>query len=245
MPHWAVVGASRGIGLEFVKQLVARGDNVTATVRGDLSKASNLWTFAGSSDQGSCRLLECDVKSDLSISRFANDLAYIHGPKTQIDYVIINAGILKYPNRVTEITFDDFADHLHTNTIGPILVAQKLLATHMSIGSIVFMSSDSGSALNFRAFEDGFAAYAASKAALNQALRHMAAELQRENRPTVIMAMHPGEVATDMANISLDWDVEGTITPEQSVSGMIPVIESKDIRDTGTFYTWEGKEHPW
>lgn len=68
MPHWAIVGASRGIGLEFVKQLLARGDNVTATIRGDLSKASNLWTFAGSSDQGSCRLLECDVKSDLSIS---------------------------------------------------------------------------------------------------------------------------------------------------------------------------------
>lgn len=67
MPHWVIVGASRGIGLEFVKQLVARGDNVTATVRGDISKASDLWTFAGSSEQGTCRLLECDVKSDLSI----------------------------------------------------------------------------------------------------------------------------------------------------------------------------------
>ena len=66
--HWVIVGASRGIGLEFVKQLVARGDSVTATVRGDISKASNLWTFAGSSDQGTCRLLECDVKSDRSIS---------------------------------------------------------------------------------------------------------------------------------------------------------------------------------
>lgn len=68
MPHWAIVGASRGIGLEFVKQLVARGDNVTATVRGDISKASDLWASAGSSDQGTCRLLECDVKSDSSIS---------------------------------------------------------------------------------------------------------------------------------------------------------------------------------
>lgn len=116
MPHWVIVGASRGIGLEFVKQLVARGDSVTATVRGDISKASNLWAFVGSSDRGTCRLLECDVKSDPSISvreinightfqsptdvrqRFVRDLTCIHGPKTSIDFVVVNAGILKYPN---------------------------------------------------------------------------------------------------------------------------------------------------
>ena len=68
MSHWVIVGASRGIGLEFVKRLVARGDNVTATTRGDMSKASKLWSLAGSSDQGTCRLLECDVKSEASIS---------------------------------------------------------------------------------------------------------------------------------------------------------------------------------
>lgn len=32
------------------------------------------------------------------VQRFAQDLAYIHGPKTSIDYVVVNAGILKYPN---------------------------------------------------------------------------------------------------------------------------------------------------
>ena len=75
-----------------------------------------------------------------------------------------------------------------TNAVGPILVAQKLLQTGVPVGVITFMSSDSASAAEFRAFEDGcvlfeqvvdqllnlfsrFAAYAASKAALNQALR--------------------------------------------------------------------------
>lgn len=41
-----------------------------------------------------------------------------------------------------------------------------------------------------------FAAYAASKAALNQALRHMAAELKRADDDTIVLALHPGEVAT-------------------------------------------------
>jgi NAD(P)-dependent dehydrogenase (short-subunit alcohol dehydrogenase family) len=63
----------------------------------------------------------------------------------------------------------------------------------------VFISSDSGSTANFLDFEDGFGAYSASKAALNQMLRHMAAELKRSNekkRDTIILALHPGEVET-------------------------------------------------
>jgi hypothetical protein len=81
------------------------------------------------------------------------------------------------------------------------------------------MSSDSGSATNFREMEDGFAAYAASKAALNQMLRvcplgsfsiklglltflqHMAAELKRKDDDTIIIAMHPGEVATSVESL--------------------------------------------
>jgi NAD(P)-dependent dehydrogenase (short-subunit alcohol dehydrogenase family) len=53
------------------------------------------------------------------------------------------------------------------------MVAQKLLrlSPQPDIRTMVFMSSDSGSTAKFRAFEDGFAAYAASKAALNQGLR--------------------------------------------------------------------------
>lgn len=67
-------------------------------------------------------------------------------------------------------------------------------------GRLVFISSDSGSAAGFLAYEDGFGAYAASKAALNQMLRHMAAELARSADPrkkdAVVLALHPGEVQT-------------------------------------------------
>lgn len=85
---------------------------------------------------------------------------------------------------------------MRTNCIGPIVTAQKLLRTGLPIGTIIFMSSDSASAGRFLEHEDGFAAYAASKAALNQSLRHMAAELSRLGNSTIILALHPGEVAT-------------------------------------------------
>jgi NAD(P)-dependent dehydrogenase (short-subunit alcohol dehydrogenase family) len=138
-------------------------------------------------------------------------------------------------------SFDEFAFHLHTNTIGPIITAQKLLKTNIPIGTITFMSSDSGSQGNFREMEDGFAAYAASKAALNMAVRHMAAELKRKDDDTIILCMHPGEVATDMSNLQRPWEIHGIITPEESVMKMIEVIKSKGIQHSGTFWTYENK----
>lgn len=117
-------------------------------------------------------------------------------PNFKIDYVVINAGVLRYPNvsllsllyrslnwdptdsavsrgprkcqcsnlpcnpvhvsHIESRSFDEFAFHLHTNTIGPIITAQKLLQTNIPIGTIVFMSSDSGSAANFLENEDGY-----------------------------------------------------------------------------------------
>lgn len=44
-----------------------------------------------------------------------------------------------------------------------------------------------------------------------------------------------------MANIAVDWEVEGIISLEESVSAMIRVIETKKIHDSGKFFTWEGK----
>lgn len=63
---------------------------------------------------------------------------------------------IKYWLFATYSSFDEFAPHLHTNTIGPTITAQKLLQTNIPVSTIVFKSSDSGSAGNFREIEDGF-----------------------------------------------------------------------------------------
>lgn len=68
---WIIVGATCDIGLEFVRQLLRRGERVIATAR-STSKASQLWTLtAGAVAPGWgswCRLLECDVTVDESIN---------------------------------------------------------------------------------------------------------------------------------------------------------------------------------
>ena len=69
----------------------------------------------------------------------------------------------------------------------------------------------------------------------------MDAELKRQGRETAILLLHPGEVKTDMADIEVAWDVEGQMTPTESVGKCVEVIERKGYGDSGSFWTWEGK----
>lgn len=84
---WIIVGATRGIGLEIVRQLLHRGERVIATVR-NTSKASQLWTLsagAAAPRLGSwCRLLECDVTVDESINVCFFPFSLFLGPHSSL-----------------------------------------------------------------------------------------------------------------------------------------------------------------
>ncbi|RGP64309.1 protoporphyrinogen oxidase [Fusarium sporotrichioides] len=247
---WVVVGASRGIGLEFVKQLLEAGQEVIATVR-DPDNAKQLsGVIQAQKNPKNCTVEQCDVASSESIDNFAARMSTLVKNGTRLDNVIINAGVLKYPNRATELTFQDFAYHLTTNTIGPIICAQKLinLDPDSPPSKVIFISSDSGSAINFLGNEDGYAAYAASKSALNQSLRHMALELKRRGgkwAELCVLALHPGEVNTDMGAIEIPWDCGVLLEADESVRGMLKVVGEKKSDDSGTFWCWDGRNHPW
>lgn len=143
------------------------------------------------------------------------------------------------------MTFATFTHHLYTNTIGPVVLASQLLShhpAHLHLSSLTFISSDSGSATKFLSYEDGFAAYGASKAALNMSIRHMAEELKRKGRKEIgVFALHPGEVATDMADVEVDWEVEGVMEVDESVRDCLKTIDARTAEESGTFWTWEGK----
>lgn len=96
-------------------------------------------------------------------------------------------------------------------------------------------------------------------------LQHLAAELLRDQgkEAPVILALHPGEVATDMsAGEDISWEVEGQMGVEESVSACLKVIGEKGkggIDEAGkvsgpshwhepgaaTFWTWDGRRYPW
>ncbi|KAJ5134769.1 hypothetical protein N7526_006134, partial [Penicillium atrosanguineum] len=202
--HFVIAGVRRPSGAEKLSQLIAQQPGSER-----------------------CLVEQCDVTSEDSINNFVNKVSEATQRGLIVNNVVLNAGVLKYPNRATEM----YEKLIKLNPDNP-------------PSKVVFISSDSGSTASFRSHEDGFGAYGASKAALNQMLRHMAAELERGGggrSKTTILAMHPGEVQTDMANVELGWEVDGMIDPPESVEGMLKVIKEKDEKDNGTFWCWDGR----
>lgn len=243
MKTWCIIGASQSIGSEFVRQLLARGQYVIAVVR-DPYKAMELWSLAASqTTPGALQLCECDITSESSIKEFTNRLITLLN--RNVDYLVLSAAVLKFPARATEVSFSDFDYHLRTNAIGPIITAQKLIKANLTIGTIAFLSSDLGSATAADNLVDGFGAYAASKMALNQMLRHMAAELKRKDAPITVLALYPGEFRSGEKIIQSDLESELLTKRRMRVASMIDVIQQRTIKDSGTFWTWEGKQHPW
>lgn len=116
MPQtWLIVGASRGIGLEFVSQLLAQGHVVIATARAPstappvhaVGSGSDLYSLTGTRNGRNLTILECDVSDEDSIKRFGEQTRRLgrRGAVLErgvIDVVVLNAGVLVYPNRISE-----------------------------------------------------------------------------------------------------------------------------------------------
>ncbi|PSS25720.1 hypothetical protein M430DRAFT_25481 [Amorphotheca resinae ATCC 22711] len=117
MAIWLIVGASRGIGLEFVTQLLGLGHIVIATARApatapqtgnSVGSGSKLWDLARGPNGNNLTILECDVSDEGSIQRFAGQVGKLGRKgavleKGVIDVVVLNAGVLVYPNRISEL----------------------------------------------------------------------------------------------------------------------------------------------
>ena len=214
-----IIGASRGLGAELATQSVAFGHTVTATTRsGDIPNGA--------------RTVLCDVTDDASVARAA---AEIEGP---IDLLIHNAGINPREGQAFgSADAEAWAHMLDVNVLGPLRVAEAFHG-HLKRGTtprFAVLSSQLGSMSLGGGV--GYPAYNASKAALNKLVQDLAAAWKP--RGITVLALHPGWVRTDMGGPN------ASISPEESARGILDVVTSKGIADTGTFWNWNGTPHAW
>lgn len=240
-----VTGANRGIGLEFVRQLLARGDHVVATCRHP-GKASALNTLAGE-HPGRLHVLPLDVADAKSRASLLHDLPLVLGDDGRIDLLLNNAGVLHSGERFGHVEQAMLDDSLRTNAIGPFLLAQALVPLLCDVapghvddtGSprtvIANISSQLGSIANTTRF--GTPSYAISKAAQNMASALLANALA--DRGVVVLALHPGWVQTEMGG------VQAQVTPADAVAGLLRVIDAATGSQSGTFLDWRGASLPW
>lgn len=226
-----ITGCNRGLGLEFVRQLLARGQRVIATCR-DIATATDL-TALTLKHSGQLSLVEMDVSDEASMREavaLLNDEA--------IDVFINNAGM--YGPRDANFGNVDgpaMAEVLYTNAVAPVLLTQ-LLIDNVRKGSgkkLVYVSSKMGSiADNGRG---GSYIYRSSKTALNSVVKSLALDLAPEGIATA--TLHPGWVRTDMGGPN------GLIDAPESVSGMLNVIDGLSVANTGQFFSYDGSTIAW
>ncbi|MFT3800309.1 MAG: SDR family oxidoreductase [Burkholderiaceae bacterium] len=220
-----VIGASRGIGLEFVRQYLALGWTVHATYRAEKDRVVLR-------DLGA-NALKLDL---LDLNDVAGIGWQLDGER--IDVAVCNAGV--YGPRQSTLrqlpTADEFDMVMKTNVLGPMrLVPMVVPLLEAAAGTLAVVSSRMGS-ITEASIGYGLL-YRTSKAALN-----MVAKLAQDHAKAYgarAIALHPGWVRTDMGGPNAEVDVA------RSVEGMRAVIADARAYPGGAFYDYRGETLPW
>lgn len=228
--RWVITGASRGIGLELVRQVASRGHEIDATAR-DPEKATELAKLAAASD-GKIRVWACDVASDASVAVFAKTLG--EGP---IDVLVNNAGITGKRAGLSELDFADMLATYNVNALGPLRVTAAVIDRVKASATkrVVHVTSGMGSVADNTM--GGVYGYRMSKAALNMANKSLSVDLRSDGVTCVVI--NPGWVRTDMGGSNAPVGVEA------SVRGMLDVLDALTFDRTGTFLSYDGKTFPY
>ena len=215
-----VIGASRGIGQEFVRQYLEDGATVIATARDD-ARLEALKAMGATA-------LRVDVADPASVSGLAWQL-----DGEQIDIALYVAGVYPSGDALSPPTQVEFDRTMRTNVLGAMQTIPQVAplveaARKGKGGSFVFITSAMG---RIEGVESSRAwTYRVSKAALNMAV----ASAQHDYPKAIMVAMSPGWVQTDMGGAG------ASLTVEKSVSSMRAAIAKLTPQQRGAYLNYEG-----
>jgi NAD(P)-dependent dehydrogenase (short-subunit alcohol dehydrogenase family) len=244
-----VQGASRGIGLEFVRQLLAEPQfgRVFAACRAP-DQTARLATLAAGDRR--LHLITLDASDEDSIASAADTVA---GVTDRLHLVVNCAGLLHRRSqalapekRLADVRANALAASFAVNAFGPLLVAkhfERLLA-HRERAVFASISARVGSIGDNRL--GGWYAYRGAKAAQNMFTKTLAIEWARARRNVACVALHPGTTDTDLSRpFQANVPPGRLFNTERTVQQLLAVIDRLTPADTGRFLAWDGSEIPW
>ncbi|AKM30885.1 short chain dehydrogenase [Pandoraea faecigallinarum] len=220
-----IIGASRGIGMEFVRQYRDDGWRVFASARSE----DGLAALRELGAEG----LKLDVTRVESLSGLSWQLDGV-----ELDVAVYNAGVnSERTTGLAPVTQPEFDRVFHTNVLGAMQVAPLVLPfVDAAGGTFGFLSSRMGSVALMES--NGSWLYRASKAAVNSVVKAVSLEAQR----ATCVALHPGWVRTDMGGENADIDVQTSVAGMRGVLARAPAARETH---NGGFYNYDGNALPW
>lgn len=248
-----VVGATQGIGLEFVRQLLQGASDgkypsiahLFATYRKE-DTAADLFALAAQHSNLHC------IKMDLTEEdQIAEGIASISTITPKLHIVVNCVGLLhnetQQPEKaIRQLDSDKLINYFKVNSIGPALLAKHLLALlkHSEPSLLATISAKIGSIGDNRI--GGWYGYRASKAALNMFLKTAAIEYGRRSPNTTIVMLHPGTTDTQLSKpFQRGVPPEKLFSTERTVSQLLDVLSTVTAEDSGEFFSWDGSRLPW
>ena len=176
-----ITGASRGLGAGMAKAFAGRGIALGLCARHRPDAPDGVRSVTA----------EVDVRDADAVERFAERVSNDLGP---IDVWINNAGVLDPIGPLRDAPTEQIADHIAVNLLGVMWASRsfaRLVHDRSGGGTLVNISSGAS-----RTPYAGWAAYCASKAAVDQLSRVLALEGATDGLRVYSVA--PGVVDTDM-----------------------------------------------
>ena len=243
-----VVGATGGIGLEFVRQLLQedRIVHLFATYR-SAQTATALFELAQQQPER-LHCIQIDVSAEAQIER---GIAEVQQISDRLHIVVNCVGLLhsdqQQPEKaLRQLNADNLIRYFQINSIGPALLARYLLPLlkHEEASLFATVSAKIGSIGDNRL--GGWYGYRASKAALNMFLKTAAIEYSRRSPHTIIVMLHPGTTDTPLSRpFQRGVPPEKLFSPERTVSQLMTVLSGITPADSGEFFSWDGSRLPW
>ncbi|NJL87715.1 MAG: SDR family NAD(P)-dependent oxidoreductase [Leptolyngbyaceae cyanobacterium SM1_1_3] len=242
-----VVGASQGIGLGFVNQLLAQPQVTTlyATYR-QPETAAALLNLAEQSDR--LRLLQIDVTQE---NQLIAGIQQIRQQTPQLHWVIncvgiLHEGDLQPEKALRQIDPEQLLRYFQVNSLPAILLAKHLmpLLQHGDRSLFAAISAKIGSIEDNRL--GGWYGYRASKAALNMLMKTAAIEYSRKSPKTILTVLHPGTTDTKLSQpFQRQVPPEKLFSVERTVTQLVKVMTHLSEADSGRFFSWDGSPIPW
>ena len=240
-----VVGGGQGIGLGFVRKLLAEDnlERVYATYR-RIESATELQEIA---DPRLC-CMQMDITDE---SQIAAVIQQIQTQTSALHYLINSVGVLHeaemQPEKsLRQINSEQLLRYFQVNSIGAMLLFKQVqpLIKHQERAILATISAKVGSISDNNI--GGWYGYRASKAALNMFIRTTAIEYKRTCPQAILVALHPGTTDTRLSlPFQRNVPPEKLFSVDRTVAQLLTVINGLTASDSGEFFSWDGSRLQW